>query len=257
MQALSAKLARFKGQGGTSAFWRPKEGRQHVRIVPWSERPENPFIEMYFHYLGGRTNLSPKSHGKPDPMIEFADELLREDNSKDTWETARKFYPKLRTYVPVVVRGEEDQGVRYWSFGKTVFQDILSYIADPDYGDITDPLTGRDLTVEYIPQEKSDTNFAKTTVKVRPKVTPAVEDDEQMDAILNNQPNFRALFTEPTYEELYQFLQRQLSGESETDSSAGSSVATESLTPTSAPSEGSPAPVSAATDKFAQMFEDL
>ena len=33
--------------------------------------------------------------------------------------------PKLRTFVPVVVRGEEGEGVRFWGFGKTVYQEIL------------------------------------------------------------------------------------------------------------------------------------
>ena len=56
--------------------------------------------------------------------------------------------PKLRTFVPVIVRGEEGEGVRFWGFGKTVYQEILGYIADPDYGDITDPTSGRDLTIE-------------------------------------------------------------------------------------------------------------
>ena len=35
----------------------------------------------------------------------------------------------------MVVRGEEKQGVKFWGFGKTVYQELLS-IMDPDYGDI-------------------------------------------------------------------------------------------------------------------------
>ena len=65
-------------------------------------------------------------------------------------EGGKKFAePKLRTFVPVIVRGEEGEGVRFWGFGKTVYQEILGYITDPDYGDITDPTSGRDLTIEY------------------------------------------------------------------------------------------------------------
>jgi len=80
--------------------------------------------------------------------------------------------PKLRTFAPVVVRGEEDMGVRFYSFGKTVYQALLTYINDPDYGDITHIETGRDIVVDYTPQEKSDTNFAKTTILVKPNQTP-------------------------------------------------------------------------------------
>ena len=39
MGALRAKLDRFKNQGErTNAFWRPTEGKQVIRIVPWAER---------------------------------------------------------------------------------------------------------------------------------------------------------------------------------------------------------------------------
>ena len=54
----------------------------------------------------------------------------------------------MRTFVPVVVRGEETEGVKWWGFGKTVYQELLSIIADPDYGDISDSMTGRDIVVE-------------------------------------------------------------------------------------------------------------
>ena len=57
--------------------------------------------------------------------------------------------PKLRTFVPVLVRGQEGEGVKFWGFGKTVYQEILGYITDPDYGDITVAVNGRDLTIEY------------------------------------------------------------------------------------------------------------
>ena len=170
--ALRAKLNTFQGQTKrTSAFWRPTEGKSQVRIVPLSDCPENPFIELYFHYLGGRSHLSPISRGNRDPIADFA-ENLRAEGSRDAYQQARAFMPKLRTFVPVVVRGEEDKGVRFYSFGKTVYQALLSYIADPDYGDITHIETGRDIVVDYTPQEKSDTNFAKTTNLVKPNQTP-------------------------------------------------------------------------------------
>ena len=58
--ALRAKLNSFQGQGErTSAFWKPQEGKTVVRIVPLTDRPENPFSELYFHYLGNKT---PKSY---------------------------------------------------------------------------------------------------------------------------------------------------------------------------------------------------
>ena len=55
----------------------------------------------------------------------------------------------MRTFKPVIVRGEESEGVKFWGFGKTAYQELLSIIIDPDYGDITDPKNGRDITLEF------------------------------------------------------------------------------------------------------------
>lgn len=208
--ALRAKLNQFKGQGDRSeSLWKPTEGRTVIRIVPWKENRENPFIELYFHYLGNKTYLSPTTHGRRDPIMDFAEELAA-GGTKEDWAQSRPFRPKLRTFIPMIVRGEEEKGVRFMSFGKTVYQELLSIIADPDYGDITDVKNGRDIVVEYIPQEKSDTNFAKTTVRPKPNQTPLANSAELVQKLLNEQPDLNALFKEPTYEELKVALERFL-----------------------------------------------
>jgi len=142
-------------------------------------------------------------------FLEFA-EALASGGTKDDWAQARPFRPKLRTFVPIIVRGEEDKGVRFMSFGKTVYTELLSIISDPDYGDITDVKNGRDIVIEYIPQEKSDTNFAKTMVRPKPNQTPLAESAEKIDKMLKEQPDIRAIFKEPSYEELKVALERYL-----------------------------------------------
>lgn len=207
--ALKAKLNQFtRTTERSDALWKPTEGKTVIRIVPWKENKENPFIELYFHYLGNKTHLSPTSYGNRDPIMEFA-EALASEGTKDAYAQARPFRPKLRTFVPIIVRGEEDKGVRFMSFGKTVYTELLSIISDPDYGDITDVKNGRDIVVEYIPQEKSDTNFAKTMVRPKPNQTPAGTAD-QIQKFITEQPDIRAIFKEPTYEELKVSLERYL-----------------------------------------------
>ncbi len=73
INALKSKLNSFKRTGGgdrDTAIWKPKEGKTVIRIVPWKDNPENPFIELYFHYLGNKTHLSPLSYGNRDPIAE-------------------------------------------------------------------------------------------------------------------------------------------------------------------------------------------
>lgn len=246
--ALKAKLNQFNRQGERSdALWKPTEGKTVVRIVPWKENKENPFIELHFHYLGNKTHLSPTSYGNRDPILEFAEELAS-SGTKDDWAQSRPFRPKLRTFVPVIVRGEEEKGVRFMSFGKTVYTELLSIISDPDYGDITDVKNGRDIVVEYVPQEKSDTNFAKTMVRPKPNQTPLSDSADKIKQFLTEQPDIRAIFKEPSYEELKVALERYL------DPSAPS-------TPTAAPAKVEPtsptAAKSASVEKKASSVKDM
>jgi hypothetical protein len=64
--------------------------------------------------------------------------------------------------------------------------------------------------VEYIPQEKSDTNFAKTMVRPKPNQTPLADSPEKIQKLLTDQPDIRSIFKEPSYEELKVALERYL-----------------------------------------------
>ena len=190
----------------TSNLWKPQPGKQVVRVVPYQFNKENPFQEIFFHYdLGGKTYLSPITYGRPDPIEEFA-QKLRSSGNKDDYQIARKLMAKMRTFAPVIVRGEESEGVRFWGFGKTVYQELLSVIADPDYGDITDAMNGRDITVEFVSAEDAGKSFPVTTIRVKPNQSPVTEDDKLLDKIINEQPNIQEMYAEKTYEELTEIL---------------------------------------------------
>ncbi len=191
----------------TAEFWKPKPGKYQVRIVPYTHNKDNPFIELYFHYgINNKTYISPISFGRPDPIVEFSDKLKRM-GTKDEWKAGKKMEPKLRTYVPVLIRGEESEGVRFWGFGKTVYQELLAYIADPDYGDITDPITGRDIVVEITSAEESGTSYPVTTIRIKPKETPLSESAEKLEQYLTLQTNISDLYEELSYQELSNILE--------------------------------------------------
>ena len=168
---------------------------------------------MFFHFcLNNKTYLSPITFGRPDPIEEFAQKLKTSGN-REEYQMARKLEAKMRTFAPVIVRGEETQGVRFWGFGKTVYQELLSVIADPDYGDITDPISGRDISVEFITAEESGASFPKTTIRVKPNQTPIVEDKAKLENILENQKDITELYQELPYEELTDVLNQWLNPE--------------------------------------------
>ena len=216
----------------TSNLWKPQPGNQIVRIVPYKFNKDNPFIELYFHYgLAGKNYLSPISFCRPDPFEEFA-QKLKGTGSKDDYRLARKVEAKMRTYAPVIVRGEESQGVKFWGFGKTVYQELLSIIADPDYGDITDAVSGRDVAVEFKTAEETGASFPSTSIRVKPNQTPITEDASLLETLTENQKNITDIYQERSYDDLTQALNDYLQGGSTTEeeSKEEKKVATPSTT---------------------------
>ncbi len=202
-------------------FWRPSLGKSQVRIVPSVYTPEYPFTELLFHYNVGKYPMIALSNfGKQDPIEEFIKEL-KKTNDSDNWSLAGKLTPRVRTFAPVVVRGEEDQGVRLWGFSKTVYRSLLSLAEDEDIGDYSDPVTGFDLVVEQIEKDP----YNETTVRIKPKQTPLSEDGDQVEKWLKEQPNPKEVYTQYDYD----FMKKQLAEylgeptENETEGSSESS----------------------------------
>ncbi len=211
---ISLALKRFSSlQNNTKksdSIWKPANGKSQIRLVPYKFNKDNPFIELYFHYnINNKTYLSPISFGRPDPIVEFAEKLKRTGDTDD-WKAGKKMEPKLRTFAPVIVRGKENEGVKFWGFGKTVYQDILGYIADPDYGDITDPHTGRDIVLEVTSAEESNAAYPTTTIRVKPAVSKILDDPQAVTDLLNAQKEITELYSELSYDELKGVLESWL-----------------------------------------------
>jgi hypothetical protein len=211
LDAIKAKLNQLnKSDDRRNNLWKPEAGKTRVRIVPYVHRKDNPFLELYFHYdIAKRSMLSPVSFGNADPVVEFA-EKLKKTGSKEDWLMGRKIEPKMRTYVPVIVRGKESEGVKFWGFGKTIYTELLSIVSDPDYGDITDLMSGRDIDVEFTPAEGG--GYPKTAIRVKPN-TSAATDDKAIAEKIMNQPEITDIFPEPTYEELENALKEWMNPE--------------------------------------------
>jgi len=193
----------------TSSLWKPQPGKTQIRIVPYAFNKDNPFIELFFHYnMNNRSYLSPISFGRPDPIEEFA-QKLKGSGSKEDHQLSRKLEAKMRTFAPIIVRGEEKQGVKFWGFGKTVYQELLSIIADPDYGDITDPVNGRDVVVEFISAEETGASYPTTKIRVKPNQTPISDEPEVLETV-KTQQDIKEIYQELSYDDLTEVLNEWL-----------------------------------------------
>ena len=207
INAIKKRLTQLTSQTNrTSNLWKPQPGKNQIRIVPYAHNKDNPFIELYFHYeIGQRSYLSPMSFGRPDPIEEYA-EKLKAGGNKDDWKLGKKLEAKMRTFVPVIVRGQEKEGVKFWGFGKTVYQELLTFIADPDYGDIADPASGRDIVVTFKTAEETGKAFPSTSIMVKPNQTPCTEDKDVIESV-KNQVKITELYKELSYDDLTGILE--------------------------------------------------
>lgn len=209
LNAIKAKLAEISSNSNDrekvdydKVFWKPTFGKHQIRIFPSAYNPSFPFTELKFHYgIGKYPMVALSNFGKQDPIEEFVKEL-RKTSEKDNWSLAGKISPKTRIFAPVVVRGEEDQGVRLWGFGKTIFKALLSLAEDEDVGDYTDVINGFDLVVEQV----AGNPYPDTTVRIKPKMSPASTNTDLVETWLKTQPNPLETFTQYDYE----FIKRQL-----------------------------------------------
>lgn len=212
-------------------LWSPTVGKHSIRIVPSAYNKANPFKELYFHYeIGNKTMISLTNFGEKDPIVEFAQGLRKSSNRED-WMMAKKLEPKMRIFAPVIVRGEEDKGILLWGFGKQIYMDLLSIAEDEDVGDYTDPLQGRDITIETLGKETTGLNYNKSTIRIRTKVTPLSDNGDLIKKWLSEQPDPMTQFKKYTYDEMKSSLLAYLNPESEAEITTASPTAVEETKP--------------------------
>ena len=194
-------------------FWRPTVGKQQIRIVPSAHNPKNPFTELKFYYgITNKVMVSPLNFGEKDPIALFA-KKLREEYTKENYLLAKKLDAKTRIFVPVIVRGEEEKGVRLWQFGKLIYEELLSLAVDEEIGDYTDIVNGRDLTIETVGPESTGTQYNKSSVRVRLKESPLSADAAQVEKWKKDQPDPTSEFKRFTFDEMKSALEKWLSPE--------------------------------------------
>jgi len=212
MKKMRAKYQNLKNKGGGGSqnlFWKPQEGEQVIRILPTSDG--DPFKEFWFYYgLDSAPVLCPKRNfGDDSPVLEFASSLYRE-GTEESIKMAKDLFPKQRFFSPVLVRGEESQGVRIWGYSKTVYEQLLGLVLNPDYGDITDTDTGTDLTLAY--GKAPGAMFPSTKITPKRNASKACKDgDTDCKSLLEDIPDFDSLFERKTTAQVQEMLDRYMS----------------------------------------------
>jgi hypothetical protein len=136
--------------------WKPKEGKNLIRILPptwepddapWQET-EHYGLDVFVNYNIGADNqvyLSLSKHLKgEDPLAEAKREAQQEGEK----EFAKKLNPTQRILYWIIDRNDEDEGPLYWAAPFTFDKSLSNLCIDEDTKEvifIDDPAKGRDV----------------------------------------------------------------------------------------------------------------
>lgn len=276
INSIRAKLEKQnkqkKNDESSKYKWSPKENEQYtVRIVPYIHAVD-PFIDLFFHYdLPGRP-LCPK-HSKPEEenrcaICEFAEELAKQakkakakgDLNNEYWKQFKKISAKKRTYTPVIIRGKEDEGAKFWGLSEKTYNAIASYFIKPGWGNLSDPIEGRDF--EVVARKAAGQKYAEPQVSPAPDKTRLIftseenlkKDNTKAAEIIKNVPNVFDVFPLTDYETTKKALDELLS---QSDDDTQEEDVTENLTETTLNEEESQHPETQESSNNDADIDDL
>jgi hypothetical protein len=143
---------------------------------------------------------------------------------------------------------EGNKGVRVWGFGKTVYEQLLNLVLNPEYGDITDPEMGTDIQLNY--GKPAGAAFPQTKLMPSRRTTAICPDisSEQCAELLESVPDFGTLFERKSSEDVQRMLDEYL---------ADDESAEELSSETTQYGGGAPAPQAGPSSSVEQAFNDL
>lgn len=259
LESMQSKPTSGGGSNNQTKRFKPQIGKQTVRVVPFKYNKEFPFTEMKFYYgIGSKKVIaSPLNWGEKDPIAEFAKQL-RGTNDKENWRLAKKLDPKTRIFAPVIVRGEESEGVQMWEFGKEIFEAFLQMAADEEVGDFTDIMMGRDIKLVTVGPESTGTVYNKTTITPSMKTSPLSENDKELELWLEEQVNPKDSYKMLPFDEIKGALQEWLNPEEEAEEEypADGKLTVEAKPQSNYSLSAKPVAKKSKADSFDDLFED-
>lgn len=172
MDRIDEEIDRMDAGG----LWKPKDGRNVIRILPPAEDSEDPiyFAFAYMHYnVGSGKRSVPCLRTKKEEcyLCEVKEKMLRSENPKRI-KAAKELNARKRYLMYIIDRSAEAVGPQLFAFGPKIHKPIIQLFKDPDYGDITSPDEGYDIIINR-EGAKMDTEY-----QVRPAKKPSELGDD-------------------------------------------------------------------------------
>lgn len=207
MDEMKSRLNAESQQNYSNTDYDKLQQGKNVRRVLWPKGDKDSFYsEGYLHFGLGADGKSvatcPKTWGSKEkcPICEYVDQLQASKN-KDDQKLAKDIKAKRRIYINVINRDDEEETPKVLPIGVTILKGLLETICDADYGDITDPEDGRDITIT----RKGQGLKTEYSVLPKPKSSEASE-NQTPEEIEQAMTDLDSLFIKKSYEELQAIL---------------------------------------------------
>jgi hypothetical protein len=214
-QEIAASETPMRGQNKIN-YLKLGTGTTRVRILPGID-PSSPDKDFYCkagtHYWANPNNPKlpvPCSKTKnPRGTCVICDkvtELKNSSNKADNVES-EKLRARVRYYIGVIPReGDEAGKTCVYPAPKQIWTKIMSYMEDPEYGDITNPVDGCDVSFIRSGSGK-ETKYEALAARLS---TPLSEDPAEVATVLASQPELWRFREAPVQEEVAKFMAGEL-----------------------------------------------
>ncbi len=196
------KIREDVDRGYKYKLWKPKTGENRIRILPpWSE--EGRFYRQIFvHFRVGVDNRVVVCPRRTPPrkgacaICEYIDAKLRSGSSIEQTE-AQQMIPRHQFLYNIVDLKEPEKGVQVFASGVKIWNWLVGFFNNEEFGDFTDPMTGRTVIIT----KSGEGRQVEYTVALSPKQTPL--DNMEWLNQLYNLDNYMPI---ATYEETKEAL---------------------------------------------------
>ena len=185
------------------------QGQRRLRILPTTDGT-SPFKEVWYHEIQVDGKFQKfydpgKNDSERSPLNEVYEELRATGKESDK-ELAKQYLSRKFYIVKVIDRDNEADGVKFWRFKHNYKNEgILDKIIPiwRNKGDITDPVTGRDIILE-LTKAKTPKGAFYTVIQtvMYDDAAPVHEDKATADGWVNDELSWEDVYSKKPVEYL-------------------------------------------------------
>jgi len=161
-------------QQATDEYWVPDFGENLIRVLPPVDgKLFYKKVGVHFKLVGSGMEYCPRvTEGLSCPVCEVVDQLRKMKTPVATQLVNRLAVVERFLMNIIPLKEGEDKSIRQYLAPKTVRLALLKTVLDPDYGDITDLVKGRNVVIEKV---QGSGGFVNYSVRVKPREVPLRE----------------------------------------------------------------------------------